>query len=130
MRYGFVLQRHRSQLSLGTLAGFSNGIGHLVSLAKTQTNPPLLVTNNYQSAKAKSATTLDHLSGAVDENRFLNKSTVTIPLGLLVTTARPVATFATMITTPFRPIGPRGNRWLLRCFYLGFFRHKCSSDGV
>jgi hypothetical protein len=130
MGYGLVLKCHGRQLSLGTLSGLSDSISNLVSLSQPQTNPSLLVAYDNQSAKTKAATTLDYFCGAVDEDGLLNEAIVTVPLRFLTAAAGSIATFATMITTPIRPIGPWGHRWLLRCFYLIFFRHKRSSDEV
>ena len=65
-------------------------------------------------------------------NRFSlsRDDAVRIWKGFLIAAAGSIATFATMISTPLRPVGPRGHRRLLRCFYLSFFRHKRSSDEV
>jgi hypothetical protein len=128
MWYSFVLKSYRSQLRPSTLTGLADRVCNLISFSEAQTNASLLITHDDQCTKAKATATLNYLCRPINEYCLFDK-TITIPFWLLTPPPRPIATVAAVITTPFRTIGSLGHRWLLRCFYLGFFRHKRSSDG-
>src|ERR1044071_3065776 len=73
VRDGVVDQSHRAHLGFGDFTSFSDGIGDLAGFAKTNPNAALLVTGDYQSAKAETASAFDHFGGAIDENDLLRQ---------------------------------------------------------
>ncbi len=115
MRNCLVLQGNRSQLRFSTFTRLTNRVGDFISLAKTEANTPLFIAHHDQGAETETTTALDDLCGSIDEDRFFNKSTITIAFRLLVATTRAVPAIATMVTAPIWAITPRGgsHRWLL-----------------
>src|SRR5438094_923053 len=54
-------------------ASLSNRVGHFTSLAQTQTDSALLVTNYNQGAETEPPAAFDNLGRTVDENHFLRQ---------------------------------------------------------
>ncbi len=115
MRNCLVLQSHRSQLGLSPFPRLTNRIGDFISLAKTEANTSLFIAHHDQGAETETTATLDDLCGSIDEDRLLNKSTITIAFRLLVATTRPVPSITTVVTALIWAITPRGEGhwWLL-----------------
>src|SRR4029077_9123271 len=73
VRDGRILQRNSYHMLLCDFASLADRVSHFTSLAQTQTDSALLVTNYNQGAETEPPAAFDNLGRAVDKNHFLRQ---------------------------------------------------------
>ena len=73
MGNGYIGQRDLLHIFFRLLDSFSDGLRHLVGLAKAITNLAMTITNHDDRAETEATAAFDYLGNAVDEHNFFNE---------------------------------------------------------